>query len=878
MSLLFFNIAFGLSAKATFADIAPNGTESSGWEALAEVYNNTLGNIDVWAGGLVESVGDPGELFSHVILDQFNRIRNADRWWFENKANALFTDDEIAMIHNTSFADVIHRVTTIGQGEIQKDVFFHLAGDPCPQPKQLHPDDMEHCTEGHELDFYNDTGGRATTGAILASIACWLLLNIVGIVLAIHWDRPRVMRVRRFVSRCLTRPPDSNIEPVLRVAGVEAKLSQTHRGMRCFGVLDMSGCQAVPLFLVAVDSESGVNLFDLGMQECVRTMRPLNYVDCGIVAYRCGVESSGDPAGLFLHDLTSHDLYVLFNSYEDRDEFVAVLEGIYSNADAGQLKVASNVLDHATASRCKRPTEERERDIKKIMMVSKDSNLLTFLANREPNTPLTDQLIDQHLKNFADSTGIDSITWEDLERLCRLLTRQEFCKEFGLPQNGSYSRRICDMLSLSNDLSRISKYSLIRFFATMASPDKEEKMRYIFRIYDDDNSGELYRRELEEMFLANLAANHIDLPTSSDIKEFSKFLFYHAGVDDDCDFMTADQFVTLANDSEIERTMRRATLSAAKTRRAPTNSLQIPRVVSSDSSAMATLPTSLMPATMRHHSIFHEEDDPQVADDGPSHESVVVRPNIRDGDDNTTATSAAAAATATAAATAANLRVRRTVTIRTKSQIVLNENGFSDDGDGVQVPELHQRSHSRASNTFSDMFTSRRNSTSPLNSVTPSPYRFSEYTARPSRSSSIATRIRSSVSKGVAWLRGALHAARAKRRERRLEIFWITIYVALISLIFVERFIFYGYLRENRGLRRIAGFGIAVTRGSASVIMFTLALLLLPMCRNTLAVARTTRLRFVVPFDRVVEFHTIVGWTFVIAALVHSKHINANYE
>lgn len=43
--------------------------------------------IDVWVGGLLETGDSPGELFSAVIRDQFTRIRNADRFWFENLAN-----------------------------------------------------------------------------------------------------------------------------------------------------------------------------------------------------------------------------------------------------------------------------------------------------------------------------------------------------------------------------------------------------------------------------------------------------------------------------------------------------------------------------------------------------------------------------------------------------------------------------------------------------------------------------------------------------------------------------------------------------------------------------------------------------------------------
>lgn len=41
----------------------------------------------IFIGGMLESYGSPGELFTVVILEQFKRIRDADRFWFENEDN-----------------------------------------------------------------------------------------------------------------------------------------------------------------------------------------------------------------------------------------------------------------------------------------------------------------------------------------------------------------------------------------------------------------------------------------------------------------------------------------------------------------------------------------------------------------------------------------------------------------------------------------------------------------------------------------------------------------------------------------------------------------------------------------------------------------------
>jgi len=55
---------------------------------LRAVYNNSLENIDAYPAGLLEATPDGiGPLLTTVILEQFLRIRDADRFWFENIDN-----------------------------------------------------------------------------------------------------------------------------------------------------------------------------------------------------------------------------------------------------------------------------------------------------------------------------------------------------------------------------------------------------------------------------------------------------------------------------------------------------------------------------------------------------------------------------------------------------------------------------------------------------------------------------------------------------------------------------------------------------------------------------------------------------------------------
>lgn len=54
---------------------------------VADLYNGDISKLELFPGGLLESRGGPGPVFSAIILDQFERIRNGDRFWFENRQN-----------------------------------------------------------------------------------------------------------------------------------------------------------------------------------------------------------------------------------------------------------------------------------------------------------------------------------------------------------------------------------------------------------------------------------------------------------------------------------------------------------------------------------------------------------------------------------------------------------------------------------------------------------------------------------------------------------------------------------------------------------------------------------------------------------------------
>ncbi len=107
----------GMTMHSSFAEVTPDLALQA---SLASVYTS-VDDIDLWVGGLSEPrVGASalGELFHHIVKDQFERLRDGDRFWYER----TFSGDELEIIRNTTLADIIRRNTLI-QDEISDAVF-----------------------------------------------------------------------------------------------------------------------------------------------------------------------------------------------------------------------------------------------------------------------------------------------------------------------------------------------------------------------------------------------------------------------------------------------------------------------------------------------------------------------------------------------------------------------------------------------------------------------------------------------------------------------------------------------------------------------------------------------------------------------------------
>jgi hypothetical protein len=109
--------ALGLSRMTSFSQITSDATLAADLQA---VYGS-VDNVDLWVGGLAENHArgsNVGPTFQRILVDQFTRTRDGDRFWYERDLNFR----ELSMVRGTSLADIVKANTELTN--LQRNVFI----------------------------------------------------------------------------------------------------------------------------------------------------------------------------------------------------------------------------------------------------------------------------------------------------------------------------------------------------------------------------------------------------------------------------------------------------------------------------------------------------------------------------------------------------------------------------------------------------------------------------------------------------------------------------------------------------------------------------------------------------------------------------------
>ncbi|KAJ8648303.1 hypothetical protein MRB53_001326 [Persea americana] len=99
---------------------------------------------------------------------------------------------------------------------------------------------------------------------------------------------------------------------------------------------------------------------------------------------------------------------------------------------------------------------------------------------------------------------------------------------------------------------------------------------------------------------------------------------------------------------------------------------------------------------------------------------------------------------------------------------------------------------------------------------------------------------------------------------------WVVAMVVLFSWKFIEY--------KNKAAFEVMGYCLTTAKGAAETLKLNMALILLPVCRNTLTWLRSTRARLFVPFDDNINFHKTIASAISIGIILHAgNHLACDF-
>uniref|UniRef100_A0A8C9STW7 NAD(P)H oxidase (H2O2-forming) n=1 Tax=Scleropages formosus TaxID=113540 RepID=A0A8C9STW7_SCLFO len=443
--------SFGLQPVGSWEEINPdlNRTNPEVRENLAQLYENDMSKLELFPGGLLESTEGPGPLFSSIILDQFQRIRDGDRFWFENKLNGLFTAEEIQDIRNTSFHDVLVAVTGSESQDFQKNVFVWEDGDPCPQPRQITAAELFSCTNATDLHYFDgsQTGFGITVSALF-------LLPPVSFLLAYTVAYFRNYKFKRFQrkhqTKDITEEPASFpfVHPACEWQGPKEPLQPV--GLTV---------DALQRLLVLDNRGSTVRFLSLVRQECLDIHVSSDHL-CRVLLLKVPKE---------------YDLVLFFENENKRSEFVNHLQS--------ELTPWNRRLN---------VREAKEQQMLEEAVTKEQRSQIVETFFRHAFSQILE--IDKH--DAGDLSSLSPV--KRREALQCELSASEFADALGLKEDSLFVESMFTLADKDgNGYLSFQEFLDVIVIFIIGSP--EEKSKMMFAMHDLDGNGSLSKEEFSRL-------------------------------------------------------------------------------------------------------------------------------------------------------------------------------------------------------------------------------------------------------------------------------------------------------------------------------------------------------------------------------------------
>ncbi|OWK58826.1 Dual oxidase 2 [Lonchura striata] len=546
---------FGLKPLQNWSNLAPH-LEPQVLQKVAALYGNNMAGLELLPGGMLEA---DGSLFSTIILEQFLRLRDGDRFWFENTKNGLFTEEEIREIRNTTFHSVLTSVTHAKSTELQPHVFTWREGDPCPQPQQLTAQHLANCTPMMVLDYFSGSG--AGFGIIIAVLCClplglsfcFLFLPLSSsstsppekgaecpgqstsqlellspVTLFVAWV---VAAFRKRDFRKLQRKQGTSLRREVSGEAIHAMEWHGPKTDNCPVYIQL---QADKVLKVLDSRGSVLRSINLKAHQRVEVILSNN---------------KGNKA-LLLKSPKEYDLVLLFNEEAERSIFLGKL-GDYLKESRFDLHLS----EMKEQSLMKRAVTQEQR--KQIL----ETFFRHLFAQVRKETPAFCSAITHSISFVGHNLQVLEINRSDAgelsfessqkakESLTCELSRAEFAEALGLKEHSMF---VESMFSLADKDGNgyISFREFLDILVVFMKGSPEEKSKVMFRMYDIDENGFLSKEEFLRMLRSFIEISNNCL-SREQAEQVTESMFRAAGFQDR-DELTWENFHYMLRDHDSE--------------------------------------------------------------------------------------------------------------------------------------------------------------------------------------------------------------------------------------------------------------------------------------------------------------------------------------
>jgi len=455
---------YGLVPLANFTNLTTNNAVN---EIARELYANNISNIDMFVGGMLECDGSPGPLWQAIFVDVLLRVRNGDRFWFQNTLTGFFNDTEIAQIQATSMKDIIVRNTKIPATAIQNNVFIHAQNDPCPQPRQLAPIDMEPCTPLQLHDYFSVSYAHIPILGT-TTIIYILLVFLVMYLLALKRAGFKLQVVADQINTMTDTTAKDGAKLYAAIEEITEEKVEKHRAVYL----------SVKKGKLAVLDER---------------QKPLREIQTRLIdgVLLCGTRQL---AKLLIQVPKEYDVFLTFADPVRRNTFWLALKGECKN----EIMLSSGSERHVKS--ITKTKDMRKKEMKKFF--------------------------NQAIKALVNSSQLGQ---KDPAMYEQELSKDEFAEAFTIPKSSLFVQQLFTLVDKDNS-GYVSFSEFLDFLGVFYNGSSEAKLTFLFDLYDTEKKGQITREAFAKMLKANMEmANQSGIPDKT-INEMVDQIFKQLGL------------------------------------------------------------------------------------------------------------------------------------------------------------------------------------------------------------------------------------------------------------------------------------------------------------------------------------------------------------